>query len=147
MQIGIVGMDEVSNFVRPRLSSMLIMILFGSDRSACCDEAIEVKNPQGETLGIATISPHGERHDGTPSIDGVYVVHHARGGALGVSVGQMLLEAALHRCIERGFATIEIEAYSPGMRRCIERLPEELRARVIVSGHVIDHLDSLDPPP
>jgi len=105
-----------------KLSFNVAFTLFTGDRIMCFDEGIVFA--RAPLRGMATIAQQGEQHDGQPTIVGVYVRLANRGKGF----GSILLEAAVRRCLERGFDNIRVDAISRGGKRLIEKLPEELLA-------------------
>jgi GNAT superfamily N-acetyltransferase len=107
---------------------MIRGLIFSGDRFSCCDEAV-VLSENGEFIGIATISPHGEYFDGVPDIIGLYVAQKFRSQGYGLR----LLSAAIERCLERGLPTpIRITTISFNVVKLCERLPDHLKANVRV---------------
>lgn len=103
-------------------------ILFGGDRLFCCDEAAIVEI-DGKIVALATIAPEGEMEEGTPTIVGLYTVRaHRKQGC-----GKAALEAAVRRCLARGFSHIRVDAISPNALRTIQSLSEELQAELVVN--------------
>lgn len=96
-------------------------ILIG-DRITCCDEGVVFVDDA--LRGIATIAPEGEGRDGTPTIVGVFVRHLDRRRGY----GSVLLEAAVRRCLERGFQKIRIDTLTKGSKRVVDKLPPDLIA-------------------
>ena len=104
------------------LRSVSVIILTG-DRILCCDEAIVISDGL-LPLGIVTISPQGEKNDGCPAIVGIFV----RPSARKKGIGSELLEAAIRRCIERGFTRdIDVTLISEEGKRLIDKLSLELK--------------------
>lgn len=103
-------------------------ILFIGDRLACCDEAA-VAEIGGKIAAVATIAPEGEMGEGTPTIVGLYTVlaHRLHG------CGKAVLEAAVRRCLARGFQNIRVDVLSPKAMKTIQSLPAELQAKLSVS--------------
>lgn len=101
-------------------------ILFSGDRFTCCDEAV-VAYENKVFVGIATIAPQGEYHDGTPDIVGLYVSPGFRNQGGGLQI----LTAAIERCLERGLPVpIRITAISSNVRGLCDRLPENLKSKI-----------------
>lgn len=103
-------------------------ILFSGDRFHCCDEAIVGYNEEGKFIGIATISPKGEYHDGTPDVIGLYVAPELRRQGYGLQI----LTAAIERCIERNLPSpfIRITAISRNVKGLYDRLPKHLAEQI-----------------
>lgn len=140
----IIGWEEAGNWASERVRAfpaegMLLMLLFGGDRLACCDEAT-VAYSKGEIVAIATIAPRGEELSvGKPAIVGVYVVPEQRRKGLGSEV----LVSAIRRCVERGLpSSVQIDILSSGMRATVASLPADIRQLVEVKVDV-DLLDRL----
>ena len=126
MQVEVFSIEELSEFTHDPLL-LLKAILLGGEMLIGCDEAVALKDEDGRILGVATISPGGERRSGVPAIVGLYTILEARNGALGVHVGRTVFEAAVRRCIERKFRKIHVDVLSTFAMRIVEGLPPELR--------------------
>ena len=97
-------------------------IFFVGDRISCLDEVVGLEE-DGQIVGVATIAPEGEMRDGQPTIVALYVLPEFRRKGY----GRILLEAAINRCIERGFEKIRVDAMSVYAMRIINSLPTHLR--------------------
>ena len=127
--IEIVGMQEVSEWMFLLLftaASLKLITLFGGDRASCCDEAIVIKNDGGQIVALATIAPNGEQMSGKPTIVGLYVMPEFRRQGL----GRKVLEAAIHRCIDRELIPIRIDLMSEGIKSLVEQLSEDIRQQL-----------------
>ena len=112
-----------------KLSFSVSFTLFTGDRISCCDEGIVFA--RAPMRGVATIAPQGEMSDGQPTIVGVYVrLADRRKG-----FGSILLEAAVRRCLARGFDNIRVDAISRSGKRLVDKLSEELRAHLDIHDH------------
>jgi len=98
--------------------------LFGGDRLSCIDEGVDLEI-QGEIVGLATIAPEGEMHEGQPTIVALYVRHQFRGQGY----GRKILMATIDRMRERGLSKpFRADATSsPGFRAC-QGLSEDYQA-------------------
>ncbi|GEM_PF-5773596 len=103
-------------------------ILFCGDRLSCCDEAA-IAEVNEKIAALATIAPEGEMEEGRPTIVGLYTVRLFRRRGFGKAV----LEAAVRRCLSRGFSHIRVDAISPNAMKTIQSLSEELQAELTVS--------------
>lgn len=135
MEIQIISMSQAFTFVHSQTSAA-VGILFAGDRFSCCDQGVGAfKN---ELVGIATIAPEGEMHDGTPTIVGLYVSpeHRCQG------IGTALMRAAVEQCRDRGFSSVRVDVMSTGAKKAIEKLPDDLRALLDVHdmGAMLDCL-------
>jgi GNAT superfamily N-acetyltransferase len=74
-------------------------------------------------VGVATIAPEGEMMSGRPTIVALYVLPEFRQRGY----GKILLEAAVERCLERGFEKIRVDVMSSYAMRAINSLPTHLR--------------------
>ena len=101
-----------------------IACLFGGDRFGCIDEAVALEL-EGDIVGLATIAPEGEMHEGKPTIVGLYVRHQFRGNGY----GREIMVATIDRMRERGLAKpYRADATStPGLHAC-QGLPEDYKA-------------------
>lgn len=106
---------------------MLSIMVIGGDRIRCCDEGVVCADDP--SCGIATIAPDGEMGSGKPTIVGLFVRPDARKK----SVGTDLFEAAVRRCLERGFDRIHIDAMTKGMIRIIANMSPDLRVHLDVN--------------
>ncbi len=95
-------------------------MLFVGDRASCCDEAAVVEVEDGLLVALASIAPNGEQESGEPTIVGLYTLPPFRGHGF----GKAALEAAIVRCLERGFTKIRIDALTPGSVKTIQSLSE-----------------------
>ena len=132
-QIRLLTYKQVGRWVHKTIDqqpSIVVPLLLGGDRLACCDEAVAVTT-WGRIRGVATISPSGEDYSGYPAIVGVYVLPTRRQRGY----GQQLMEAALRRCQERGFIQVRIDVTSARLMRIIERLPDDLWAMLDIHDH------------
>ena len=112
--------------IATKISSPLIGLLLGGDRITCCDEAVALE-VDGVIIGVVTIAPEGEEYTGRPTLVALYVVPAERKKGY----GQILQEAGIRRCIERGLTdnnqTILIETLGTRAFKTTERLPQELK--------------------
>lgn len=98
-------------------------ILFTGDRRMCVDEGIGIFE-QEKLLGLVTIAPYGECHNGQPTIVGLWVRQEYRCQG----IGRKLLEAAILRCQERGFTEkIRVEAITEPVNKLWAKIPEEIK--------------------
>lgn len=95
-------------------------LLFGGDRLLACDEAI-VALEGNDQVGLVTISPTGEDGQG-PAIVGLWVEKNHRRRGLGLS----LLEAALERSKERGWAKVRLDLISSAALAVARKVRPEL---------------------
>lgn len=115
-----------------------VFLLLGGDRLSCCDEAVVAEDDSDAVVGMCTIAPHGEGHNGQPTIVGVYVRPDQRGRGL----GKQLFRAALMRCQERGLTPVRVDVMSTGMHKIIEDLSEEEKSLLVIhdQGRIFDFL-------
>lgn len=118
----IVGRKELSAAVNSFPLSPLVAILLGGDRLSCCDEGAVVE-ADGRVVAVATVAPVGEESSGQPTIVAVYTLPAYRGRGY----GRVVFEAALRRCLDRGYARVRVDVMSAGMVRIIQSLPAEMR--------------------
>lgn len=102
--------------------------LFGGDRITCCDEAV-IAELEEKIMAIASIAPQGEMTSGQPTIVGLYTVRSFRRQGYGKTV----MEAAVRRCLERGFTKIRVDAISKSAMKTVQSLPDELRVYLEVN--------------
>ncbi|MBI2474543.1 MAG: GNAT family N-acetyltransferase [Candidatus Taylorbacteria bacterium] len=102
--------------------------LFGGDRITCCDEAV-IAELEEKIIAIASIAPQGEMTSGQPTIVGLYTVRSFRRQGYGKTV----MEAAVRRCLERGFTKIRVDAISKSAMKTVQSLPDELRVYLEVN--------------
>ena len=108
-------------------SAMFVAVsILTGDRVTCCDEAVVFACDS--LCGVATIAPLGEMGEGLPTIVGLYVRQTDRRKGY----GSVLLEAAVRRCLDRGFEIIRIDAVTTGALRVIGKLPVDLQKRLEV---------------
>ena len=100
--------------------------LFAGDRGSCCDEAAVAFSDNEQLVAVASISPNGEADSGEPTIVGLYTLPQFRGKGF----GKAAMEAAIRRCLERGFQRIRIDALTKGALAVIANLPAELRDKL-----------------
>lgn len=123
MKIKVLSAQELLHWVNAHIPpSIMRGILFVGDRISCLDEAIGLK-AGGEIVGVATIAPEGEMMSGRPTIVALYVLPEFRQRGY----GKILLEAAVERCLERGFEKIRVDVMSSYAMRAINSLPTHLR--------------------
>lgn len=120
-------LTRVANELILATQDFLAVSFIGGDRISCCDEGVVAKR-WGRVIGLATIAPHGEVGSGEPTIVGVYVLptYRRRG------IGRAVFEAAVQRCVERGFEKIRVDALTRGGLQLTQVLPAELAERLDV---------------
>jgi GNAT superfamily N-acetyltransferase len=129
MRVEVISIEELRSFTHADFTIVKIM-LFGGDRLGVCDEGVAVKDDAGKILGVASIAPNGECDLGVPTIVGLYTVPEARRAKVGYTV----FEAAVKRCIARGFTKVRVDALSKHVLRIVDKLPDSLRSAVEVSS-------------
>lgn len=136
METKILDAGALSDFACSLAPSFSVGILLAGDRLSCCDEAVGVE-VDGKIVGVATIAPRGEMESGQPTIVAIYVLPDHRGQGYGRAVTQ----AAVERCLTRGFDNIRVDTLSTGGRNVVESLPDELRRHIDAHhlGAVIDN--------
>ena len=117
-----------------------VMILFTGDRVSCCDEVVALEIEGAIDVAFATISPEGEDYSGKPDIVALYTLPRFRQQGYGRAV----LEAAIRRCMERGFGGVGINVLSSHVRRMIEKLSEDLKAFLVVVDHGENTFEDLE---
>lgn len=110
----------------------LAVMIIGGERAWVCDEAIVFADDP--LRGIGTIAPEGEGGSGQPTIVGVYVRPADRKRGYGLE----LFEAAIRRCLERGFNMIRVDALTKGGSALVKKLSPDLLAHLEV--HDMSHL-------
>lgn len=141
MNLGRLSRPELAEWVASLPPSYVVGMLLVGDRLSCIDEAVacEVEN---QIIGVATIAPRGEMSSGVPTIVALYILSAFRGKGYGKS----LMEAAVRRCVERGFSRVRVDILSAYAKRIIESLPEDLKSVLEVHdlGNPLDYFESLE---
>jgi len=141
METVVLPIAQLTEWVRTLSHSPIIAILFAGDRILCCDEAVAIQK-DGKIVGVATIAPKGEGLSGVPTIVALYIlpVYRRKG------YGKKILEAAINRCIERGFPKIRVDVMSSYAMAIIDSLDKNLFDVVEVHnlGNVMDYFVHLE---
>lgn len=103
-------------------------MLFAGDRGMCCDEAAIAETESGEFAAVASIAPNGEQDSGEPTLVGPYTLPQFRRQGY----GRAALEAAVRRCLERGFTKVHVDALTTGAMAVNLSLPEDLHAVLVI---------------
>lgn len=111
------------------INTHAIRMLFGGERRTCIDEGA-VFDLDGDIIGLATIAPEGEMHEGQPTIVGWYVRHQHRGQ----NWGSQILGAAIGRMRERGLTPpYKIDVTSAVGMRALARLDADLKQHLEIN--------------
>ena len=117
--------DLIRNAADTRdLLTVAAISAIGGDRIVCCDEGIVARTRFGNLVGLASIAPQGESHDGSPEIVGVFVGRKYRRKG----IGKELLIRVINRCEERGLRP-SMHAVTNNGWALLQALPDNIRAK------------------